>query len=113
MTKMPEEQSEDRAGEKAGTGMRFPVPPGPGSAEYNQISYIFWWILNIVFTLMSLFFLAFGIEILIAAYHLRDPFSFIMCFFSSNFIILISLSLSIAFIWRMILCYRNLQTPRL
>ena len=39
---------------------------------------------------LSLFFLVFGVHLLIASYRLNDPFAFIMSFFASNLIILIS-----------------------
>ncbi|MGE5842135.1 MAG: hypothetical protein ACM335_07650 [Deltaproteobacteria bacterium] len=40
--------------------------------------------------LVELFFLLFGVYLLILAYRLPDPLSFIMTFFASNLIILIS-----------------------
>jgi len=40
--------------------------------------------------ILELFFLLFGIYLLILSYHLTDPFSFIMTFFASNLVILIS-----------------------
>ena len=72
--------------------------------------------------LLGFFFLAFGTYLLIAAYHLKDPFNkqkkkrrdmggvgrgvkdpfnFIMTFFASNLIILISVSLLIGFFIRL------------
>jgi len=62
-----------------------------------------------VLTLMSCFFLLFGIHVLIAAYHLKDPYSFIMTFFASNFIILISATLLFGFIYRMVRVYRKIK----
>ena len=56
------------------------------------------WIKYIVLILLSGFFLLFGVQVLLAAYQLKDPFSFIMTFFASNFIILISLTLVIVFV---------------
>jgi len=50
-----------------------------------------WWIRNAVIALGSAFFLAFGIDTLVGAYRLRNAHLFIIYFFSSNFIILISL----------------------
>ncbi len=50
-----------------------------------------WWIRNAVIALGSAFFLAFGIDTLLGAYRLRNAHLFIIYFFSSNFIILISL----------------------
>ena len=45
---------------------------------------------RVVLVLAALFFLLFGIYLLILAYYLKDPFSFVLTFFSSNLIILIS-----------------------
>jgi hypothetical protein len=45
---------------------------------------------RIALGVVELFFLLFGIYLLILSYHLTDPFSFIMTFFASNLVILIS-----------------------
>ena len=50
----------------------------------------FWWAGQIIIGLLSVFFLAFGIDTLIYAYRLKNPHEFIMYFFSSNLMILIS-----------------------
>jgi hypothetical protein len=47
----------------------------------------FW---RVMLALAALFFLLFGVYLLILAYYLKDPFSFVLTFFSSNLIILIS-----------------------
>jgi hypothetical protein len=39
---------------------------------------------------LELFFLLFGVYLLVLSYHLTDPLSFIMTFFASNLVILIS-----------------------
>lgn len=44
----------------------------------------------ILWTVFGAFFLFFGIQVLVAAYSLKDPFSFVLTFFASNLIILIS-----------------------
>ena len=44
--------------------------------------------------LISIFFLLFGVNVLISAYRINDPFAFVMTFFASNFIILISASVA-------------------
>ena len=49
-----------------------------------------WWIGKSVQGILSGFFLFFGIELCRAAYRLSDPFFFLMTFFASNLIILIS-----------------------
>ena len=53
---------------------------------------LLWWARQIGLGLLSLFFTAFGIYVLILAYHVNDPVGFIMTFFASNLIILISLT---------------------
>ena len=63
---------------------------------------LFWWLRQIGLILAACFFLAFGIHILIASYRLKDPYSFIMAFFASNLIILISATLILGFVIRMI-----------
>jgi hypothetical protein len=71
------------------------------------MSNLFWWIRQIVLTSISAFFLYFGIRLLVSAYNLNDPFTFLMTFFASNFIILISAALMIGFAYRMITAYRQ------
>ena len=66
------------------------------------MSGIVWWIRQVIFTLAGFFFLFFGIHLLILAYHLDNPFWFIMTFFSSNLIILISGALLAGFIIQMV-----------
>lgn len=70
---------------------------------------IFWWFRQAILVLAGCFFLTFGIHILIVAYKLKDPYSFIMAFFASNLIILISATLIFGFILRMIKVYRILK----
>jgi hypothetical protein len=53
------------------------------------------------------FFLLFGVFVLISAYHLDNPFWFVMTFFASNLIILISGALLLGFILRMIASRKN------
>jgi len=45
---------------------------------------------RIALGILELFFLLFGIYLLVLAYHLTDPFSFVITFFASNLVILIS-----------------------
>ncbi|MGZ3594429.1 MAG: hypothetical protein ACXU9G_00125 [Syntrophales bacterium] len=49
------------------------------------------WGKNVLIAFLSLFFLAFGINALITAYSTKNPLEFIMYFFSSSLIILISM----------------------
>ena len=65
-------------------------------------SIVFWWIWQVILTLAGSFFLFFGIHLLIAAYRLKNPFWFIMTFFASNLIILISATILVGIIYRMI-----------
>ena len=68
---------------------------------------LFWWLRQIILISVSAFFVYFGIRLLISAYELIDPFTFLMTFFASNFIILISGTLIIGFAYRMITAYRQ------
>jgi hypothetical protein len=70
---------------------------------------IFWWVRQVILILAGLFFLTFGLHVLIAAYKLKDPYSFIITFFASNLIILISATLVLGFILRMVKVYRILK----
>ena len=60
-----------------------------------------WWIGHVVLTAGACFFVFFGISLLMAAYQLKDPFSFIMTFFAASLIILISAVMVVGFILRM------------
>jgi hypothetical protein len=62
-----------------------------------------WWGKFILFSAAALFFLEFGIEEMIRAYLLKNPVEFLASFFSASFIILISGTLLVGFIWRMVL----------
>ncbi|MCF8092984.1 MAG: hypothetical protein K9K21_05055 [Desulfotignum sp.] len=68
-----------------------------------------WWIFQILLILVSFFFFLFGIDLLIAAYGLGDPFSFIMTFFAASFILLISTALVITFLIKMIRVFRRVR----
>ncbi|WP_035237509.1 hypothetical protein [Desulfobacter vibrioformis] len=66
----------------------------------------FWWAVQVLCLLISLFFFVFGIDLIRGAYGLDDPFSFIMTFFAASFIILISLTLALVAMIKMIRVYR-------
>jgi hypothetical protein len=51
----------------------------------------FWWFKHAAIAILSIFFLILGVETLVASYRLPNPLNFIMVFFSSSLIILISL----------------------
>jgi di/tricarboxylate transporter len=60
-----------------------------------------WWCGHLLLTAIACFFVFFGISLLMAAYQLTDPFSFIMTFFAASLIILISAVMVLGFIVRM------------
>lgn len=60
-----------------------------------------------VLLLISFLFLLFGVQVLFSAYRLKDPFEFIMTFFASNLIILISVALGLGFALRLWRHYRH------
>ena len=57
-----------------------------------------WWVTQILLAVTALFFIFFGIDLLFVAYRIPEPFSFIMTFFASNLIILISAVLFLNFV---------------
>jgi len=81
--------------------------PHPG----NEKPGLLWWLFHAGLILISAFFLLFGIDLLAASYRLDDPFFFIMTFFSSNLIILISAALLVGFCWRMIGSFTARRRP--
>jgi len=56
----------------------------------SAFSLVHWWRPFALFLVSSLF-LLFGIYVMVRTYHLENPLEFIMAFFSSSLIILISL----------------------
>ena len=65
-----------------------------------------WWVKQIAFISIGGFYLYFGVHLLIAAYQMNNPFSFVLTFFASNFIILISGALLVGFIYRIIMAFK-------
>ena len=63
---------------------------------------LFWWVRQTILFLIGCFFLAFGVLMLVSAYKLENPYSFIMAFFASNLMILISATLVLGFVLRMV-----------
>jgi putative effector of murein hydrolase LrgA (UPF0299 family) len=61
-----------------------------------------WWVTQVILALIALFFIVFGIDLLRMAYHISDPFSFVMTFFASSLIILISAALLLGFIVKLV-----------
>ncbi|MFO7883847.1 MAG: hypothetical protein R6U68_03410 [Desulfobacteraceae bacterium] len=72
----------------------------------------YWWPLQLVLTLVSAFFLFFGIDLLRGAYGLNNPFNFIMTFFAASLMILISLTLMAGFIVKMVRVYKKIETQK-
>ena len=72
---------------------------------------MFWWVRFIFFSAVAAFFLEFGIEEMGRAYRVNHPSVFLASFFSSSFIILISGTLLVAFIWRMVLRVKERKGP--
>jgi len=76
--------------------------------ERTRVS-ISWWIRQIILILIAGFYLILGIQLLVSAYQLNDPPNFILTFYASNFMILISAALLVGFIYRLVLTYRRLK----
>jgi hypothetical protein len=70
-----------------------------------------WWLAQAGLILVAALFLLFGVQLLVAAYDLPDPFTFIMTFFAACLIILISIALLVGFMWRLWSVYRHLKSP--
>ena len=71
-----------------------------------------WWLGQVLLTGVAVFFVWFGVAVLVAAYGLGDPFSFIMTFFAASLMILISLVMVLAFVLRMRRALRAGYDPR-
>jgi len=67
--------------------MSDPEAPQNGQPERSRVLLVLG---RIALAIVELFFLLFGVYLLVLAYHLTDPLSFIMTFFASNLVILIS-----------------------
>ena len=63
---------------------------------------LLWWTACGASAILSIFFLFVGISLCIASYNLNHPYQFILTFFASNLIILISVVVIIAVIIRVI-----------
>lgn len=61
-----------------------------------------WWVTQIILAFLAIFFIIFGIDMLYTAYQLSEPFSFIMTFFASNLVILISATLLFSFVYKIV-----------
>ncbi|RLB17855.1 MAG: hypothetical protein DRG63_03195 [Deltaproteobacteria bacterium] len=65
------------------------------------------WVQEGLLSLACVFFLIFGVHLLIAAYGLDNPYWFVLTFFASSLIILISATLLLGFIIRMVARYKS------
>ena len=70
---------------------------------------LFWWIRQSALILGAGFFLFYGITLMIAAYHFDNPPDFIMTFFGASLMILISATVLLGLIWRVVLACRKPQ----
>jgi len=68
---------------------------------------MFWWARALFVAAVAGFFLEFGIEEMARAYQLQHPGEFLASFFSASFIILISGTLLVSFIWKMALKWKS------
>ena len=68
-----------------------------------------WLVKQIVLVILGGFYLYFGIHLLISSYQMNNPLAFMLTFFASNLIILISAALLVGFIYRIIVVYRHLK----
>ncbi len=66
-----------------------------------------WLVALVVLALIALFFILFGIDLLYTAYQITEPFSFVMTFFASNLIILISATLLLIFVLKIVATIRR------
>jgi len=66
-----------------------------------------WLATLVVLALIAIFFIVFGIDLLFIAYQITEPFSFVMTFFASNFIILISATLLLIFVLKIVATIRR------
>jgi len=60
------------------------------NVELFYMNAFFWWISKLFIGIVSLFFFIRGLEVLIGSYSLNNPAEFIMYFFSSSMLILVS-----------------------
>jgi heme/copper-type cytochrome/quinol oxidase subunit 2 len=77
--------------------------------EHPRIS-TYWWVRQIILVAIAGFYLVFGIQLLVSAYRLHDPASFIFTFYASNFMILFSGALLVGFIYRLVVTYRRTRS---
>jgi len=69
-----------------------------------------WWLRQIGLIVVGGFYFYFGIRMLVGAYSLNNPLVFMLFFFASNLIILISAALIVGFIYRLLMVFRQLKS---
>ena len=74
-----------------------------------RVNTYWWWLKQIILVTLGGFYLYFGIQLLISSYQLNNPLAFMLTFFASNLIILISAALLVGFAYRIIVVYRHLK----
>ena len=72
----------------------------------------YWWVRQFILIVIAGFYLVFGIQLLVSAYRLNDPASFIYTFYASNFIILFSGALLVGFVFRLVTAYRRTRNSQ-
>lgn len=65
-----------------------------------------WWIWQVTLVFFFIFFFCFGILMTLAAYDLNQPYAFILVFFGSNLVVMISAVMVVGLIYRMLAVYR-------
>ncbi len=70
---------------------------------------MFWWIRTMGWICVSVFFLIWGVKEMSRAYRLTHPAEFLASFFAGSFIILISASLLLGFVWSIVIKYKNMK----
>ncbi|MEJ2233304.1 MAG: hypothetical protein P8X67_05215 [Syntrophobacterales bacterium] len=76
-----------------------------------MVKTLVWWTVAAASAILSIFFLFVGISLCRAAYNLEHPYQFILTFFSSNLIILISVAILLGVVLRMIGRLRQNRSP--
>lgn len=69
-----------------------------------------WWLKQMLLTGVACFFVYFGISMLVGAYRLKDPYSFIMTFFGASLMILISIVMAMGFLAQMVRMRRAVRS---
>lgn len=76
-----------------------------------MLKQLIWWTLSTASAMLSIFFLLMGIHLCWASFQLNHPQQFILTFFASNLIILISLVILAGVVVRIVLRLRQNDPP--